>query len=1015
MKKITFFLLLLIAFFPGVLEAQDRTIEGVVKGAEGPLIGATIIEKGLETNGAITDDRGRFRITLKGSSNTLIFKSLGFLNQEREVKDQAWLEVFMQTNAHGLNQVVILGIGTSTRITNTGAASSVKGEVIRRIPTANVQNTLQGRLPGFFSVQRSGQPGKDASDFFIRGVSSLNPFGNTTLIIVDGIEYTYNQLAQINVNEIESITILKDAATTALYGIKGANGVLVVTTRRGAAGAPRVNVRMESGLQMPVHTPRFLNAYYAAMLRNEALSNDGLSPQFTSEDLELYKNHKDPYGHPDVNWYDVVFRPFSLQTNANVDLSGGTERVKYFVSAGYLAQNGNVRDFTPNESTPVNSNYVYRRYDFRTNLDMQPSDNLTLRLDLTGRFGFINNPHAGNVIAAIYDYSQITPYAAPVLNPNGSYAYAYGTTYSQATINAKLATMGYTRTYNNDFNVLFGGSEKLDMITRGLSFKAQVAYAGTGGSVRQLSRGEPPSFHYDPRDSTYTLGNTGRYRLDGFTLSDGLFSTYTKRVNTRAYLNYDRQFGRNHISSMLLFNRDSYTSGSGVPVNSQGYSLRVSYNYQQRYLLDFNMAYNGSDRFEADHRYGWFPAVSAGWNIAEESFFRERFPLFNLFKLRASYGLVGSDAIVGNRYLYEQVYTRGGSYPFGESNGTNTITSINEGALGNSNVTWEREHKTDIGIDVNMFESKLSLTVDYFNNLRYDQLITLGSVLNILGVGTPPDNLGRVRNKGFDGEIIWKDYIGKVQYSIDGVFSFAKNKILFMDETLPRYPWLSRTGQSIGQPFGYTWVGYYKDEKDVAVSPKPLLPGIQPGDLKYKDLNQDGIIDENDQQPIGYPELPNTTLGLTFGINYKGLYASVLFQSSFNYSFQIAGNGIEPFQSQLQPIHLERWTPGTANEAKFPRLTTFPSTINSSAAFPSSFWFVNAHYVRLKTAEVGYQLPSRSLPFKMDNIRIYFSGYNLFTWTNFDLYQQDAEVSSGSVGDSYPNQRVFNLGVQFTF
>lgn len=1014
MKKILFLLHLLLALLPAALNAQVRTIEGIVKSAGGPLAGATIIEKGLETNGTIADSQGKFQITLKGTSNTLIFKSLGFLKQEREIEDHTWIEVLMQANSQGLDQVVVLGVGTVKRITNTGAASSVKGESIRRIPTASVQNTLQGKLPGFFSVQRSGQPGKDASDFFIRGVSSLNPSGNSPLIIVDGIEYSYSQLSQINVNEIESITILKDAATTALYGIKGANGVLVVTTRRGSLGAPRVNIRMESGLQMPVLTPKFMSAYYAALLRNEALSNDGLSPQFTEEDLALYKNHKDPYGHPDVNWYDVVFRPFSLQANTNVDLSGGTEGVKYFVSAGYLAQNGNVRNFTPNESTPVNSNYVYRRYDLRTNLDVQASKSLSLRLDLTGRFGFINNPHAGNVIAAIYNYSQITPYAAPVLNPNGSYAYAYGTTYSQATINAKLATMGYTRTYNNDFNVLLGGTEKLDMITQGLSLKAEIAYASTGGSLRQLSREEPPSFHYNPKDSSYTLGNTGRYRLDGFTLWDGLYSVYTKRVNTRAYLNYERTFGKNHITSLLLFNRDSYISGASVPVNSKGYSLRVSYNYQQRYLLDVNMAYNGSDRFEAAHRYGWFPAVSAGWNIAEEAFFKDQFPVFNMFKLRASYGLVGSDAIVGNRYLYEQIYTRGGGYPFGES-GTSSITSISEGALGNNNVTWEKEHKTDIGVDVNMFESKLSLTVDYFNNLRYDQLITLGSVLNVLGVGTPPDNLGKVRNKGFDGEIVWKDYIGEVQYSVDGVFSFAKNKIFFMDETLPRYPWLSRTGHAIGQPFGYTWVGFYKDEKDVANSPKPLLPGIQPGDLKYKDLNGDRIIDENDQGPIGYPNLPNTTLGLTLGINYKGFYASLFFQSSFNYSFQIAGNGIEPFQSQIQPIHLKRWTPETANQAEFPRLTTFPSTINSSTAYSSSFWLINARYLRLKTAEVGYLLPSRSLPFNMDNIRIYFSGYNLITWTNFDLYQQDAEVNSGSVGDSYPNQRVFNLGVQLTF
>lgn len=1014
-KKILFFRLALTValFLPGMLYGQQQTVKGIVKDISGPIPGVTVIEKGVPTNGAITDAKGLFTITLKGSSNTLIFRSVGFLEQERSTDNETWLEVTMQAKSMGLNEVQVVGYGTVKRITNTGAVSSVKGEDIRRVPTANVQNTLQGKLPGFFSQQRSGQPGKDASDFYIRGISSLNPAGNQPLIIVDGIQYTYDQLSQINVNEIESISILKDASTTALYGVKGANGVLVVTTRRGEIGRPKVNVRVEGGMQTPVRVPKFLNSYQTAMLRNEALSNDGLAPQFSQEDLDLFKDHTDPYGHPDVNWYDEVFKTYTQQTNANIDISGGTERVKYFISGGYLWQNGLVKDFS-NKNTPINSNYFYKRYDFRTNLDFQASQNLSLRLDLTGRFGLINDPVAGNTIGQIYDYSYTTPFSAPVMNPNGTYAYGYGTSDKRATINALLATKGYHRTSRTDFNVLFGGTEKLDFILPGLAFKAQVAYASTGDEVRQLFRfGDPPTYHYNSKDNTYTVKD--KYVLDDLILTPGN-NLFNSTVNVQGFLTYNRSFGGHNISALLLYNRDSRTNSADVPVNSQGYSTRISYDFKQRYLFDIDVAYNGSDRFSAGHRFGWFPALSAGWNIAEEAFFKDQFPLFNLFKIRASYGLVGSDAISGGRYLYDQVYNRGAGYSFGDAprSDYNSI-GIQEGSLGNDNVTWEKGQKADVGIDINMFKGKLSLTVDYFNDLRYDQLINRGSISGILGVGAPPANLGKVRNKGYDGEVIWKDNIGQVQYTIDYVFSHAKNKILFMDEVAPRYPWLAATGHSIGQSFGYTWIGYYENDADIAKSAKPDLPGIQPGDLKYKDLNGDGVIDENDKSAIGYPNLPNTTMGLTLGMAYKGFYASVLFQSSFNYSFRIVGTGIEPFIGQLQPIHLKRWTPQIGDEAQFPRLTTLPATINSSGNFPSTFWLINARYLRLKTLELGYQMPSRWLPLKISNARIYLSAYNLFTWTNFDLYQQDAEVNSGSVGNSYPNMRVLNVGLEVTF
>lgn len=1022
MKKIlALFTMLVFAVIANHVAAQ--TIKGVVKDASGPLAAASVVEKGVKTNGVVTDENGNFTITLKGSQKALIVNSVGHAEQEVRVGNSKNIEVVLQANEQGLDQVVVVGYGTKKRVTNTGAVSSISGDAIRLVPTSNVQNTLQGKVPGVFSVQRGGQPGKDASDFFIRGVSSLNPDGNKPLIIVDDIEYTYEQLSQINVNEIESISILKDASTTAVYGIKGANGVLIVKTRRGAMGAPQVNVRVEAGANSPTKVPKFLNAYQSASLVNEALNNDGLQQQFSQNDLDLYKSHADPYVHPDVNWYNTVFKDYSMQENTNIDVSGGTQNVKYFISAGAFNQSGNLHSFTDSRNEGVNNEYFYHRYNFRSNLDIQATNSLKIRLDVSGRFGQINEPlfytntTANSIMSEIYNYKIMTPFSAPVLNPDGSYAYAYGANLSNVpTINARLATMGYTRNSRTDFNALFDVTQKLDVLARGLSADIRVAYAGTNDITRTLSRGNtPPAYHYDS-SGKYTLDKNGLYNLSPFALS-GNNDLFDKRINLQALLNYDRTFGRSHLHTFLLFNQESYVTKNGnsldVPQKLRGTTLQINYDYNRKYLVDFDAGYNGSDRFSSGHRYGLFPAGSIGWNLTEEKFFKKALPVFQLFKIRASYGLVGSDAVIDNRYLYQQVYVRN---PFGYSFGTNNnmVNGIYEGSLGNRNVTWEKATKKDIGLDINMFKDKLSITLDYFDEYRYDQLFYPGSVPAIIGVGQARENLASVRNRGFDGSIRYQDNIGRVAFDITAVVSYAKNKIVNEDEPSPAYPWLARTGHPIGQPFGYTAIGFYTSQDDIAKSAKPNIDAstIKPGDLKYKDLNSDGVIDERDQGPIGKPNIPNLNGGITLGVHYKGLDVSVLFQGAFNYSLAVQGIGIQPFQSQWQPIHQLRWTEDNAANAKFPRLSTNASYESSPTAYPSSFWLVNAMYVRMKTVEIGYRLPQKLLPFKINNARLYFTAYNLFTWTNFSLYQQDPEVASNTAGDAYLNQKVINVGIQ---
>jgi TonB-linked SusC/RagA family outer membrane protein len=1039
MRKIILFFQIIFTLLPVALYAQNTTVTGKVRDMAGSLPGVSVVEKGMPTNGSISDVNGRFTLTLKGQSNTIIVRFIGYVNQEIKVSDNKALDIILQTSTNGLDEVAVVAYGTRKRITSTGAVSSISGSDIRTVPTANVQNALTGKLPGFFSQQASGQPGKDASDFYIRGVSSLNPAGNQPLIIVDDIEYSYDQLQQINVNEIESISILKDASSTAIYGIKGANGVLVVATRRGKSGSPKFNVRAETGMQQPTKTPKFLDSYNAALLINEAQLNDGLQQSFTQADLDHFKNNDDPYGHPNVNWYDKIFKKQSYQANANLDIAGGTNALKYFISGGALNQNGLVRDFADPQSL-VNTNYYFHRYNFRSNLDLKVNKTLDLRLDVTTRFSDLNQPYNQNAVGEVYNFTKQTPFTSPYLNPNGSYSYAYSPFNPDhlPTLNARLATGGYQHSRRTDFNFLFGATQKLDALTDGLSLTGRIAYSSIEQYTKQIFNEGIPSYHYDPVTNQYSLRPGGTYVYQNYGLT-GNTDMNSNNYNLQLYLNYDRTFSNtHHFSGLVLLNQTANTlyaanllSGDlvGVPQKFRGFSGRAGYDYKQKYLIDFNVAYNGTDRFAADHRFGIFPAVSVGYNLVKEDFFTKALPMFSLFKLRASYGLVGSDAAPGNRYVYNQVYNQGGGYNFGQSQ--QGYGTIYEGSLGNPTVVWERARKLDIGLDMNLFNDKISVTFDYFHDVRYNQLITPGSTPLILGVDLPAVNIGKTQNQGFDGQVSYHGNIGNFQYNTGLVFSYAKNKILFKDEASPAYPWLAQTGYSIGQQYGYHYLGYYSAADIAAINtyrndhqgsnagnpialPDNGIP-LQPGDLRYQDLNGDGVINVFDKRAIGNPNLPNTTLGLSLQGVYKGFSVSVLLQGSFNYSFAVIGTGIEPFQSQFQPIHQERWTPETAATANFPRLGFNPTSVNSPTAYFSDYWLVNAYYIRLKTIDIGYQLPNKLLPFKISNARVYMSAYNLFTWDNYNKYQQDPEISTNTAGDAYINQRVINLGIQLGF
>ena len=997
------------------------------------LIGVTVKVKGTNV-AAVSDMDGRFTVQAR-QGQTLVFTYVGYKDQEQRVGSTT-IKVQMTEDKNDLSEVLVVGHGTAKRLTLTGAVSAINGKELQKVPVSSVQNALAGKLPGYFSQQRSGQPGKDASDFFIRGVSSLNSDGNKPLIVVDDVEYTYEQLSQININEIESISILKDASTTAIYGIKGANGVLVVKTRRGQDGRPRINVRAEGGIQMPVRTPKFLNSYETATLVNEAYANDGLNPLFNQEQLEHYRTGDSPYAYPDVNWYNEIFKKVASQFNANVDVSGGSERLKYFVSVGYFTQDGLVRDFG-SKNNDVNSNYFYRRFNYRSNLDFQVTKNLSRRLDFTSRFMTINEPYDLNATGQIYDFEAMHPYSSPVINPNGSWAYLYDTKDRKPTLNARLANQGYNRTRRNDNNLLYNVNWKMDFITKGLSANARLAYSTVDENYRQVWRTQFPTYHYNVTsagEGYYTINPDHVYTNGDYAVTAGT-NTSKRDLNFQAHINYERVFNDAHdVGAMLLYNIESTThekksgladlGNQRVPEKFMGLSLKLSYKYKNRYLVDINTAYNGSDRFAKGQRYCIFPAVGVGWAISEEPWFRKKLgKTVDLLKIRSSFGIVGSDVAMGDRYLYNQVYEVGDTYYFGDR--AMNWQGYKEGNLGNDKVTWEKARKFDVGIDLNLWNS-FSLTFDYFYDYRYDQLVYRNDISQILGVGTSPINVAETSNQGFDGQIGYRNHWGDWSFNTNFVFSYAKNKIIYQAEAQQRYEWLKKTGNPIGQEFGYHWIGYYTPEDIAAIAAgdknAPAVPNtdipVQAGDLKYQDLNGDGTIDDYDKMAIGKPNLPNTTLGLTVGGSWKGLTLSLLFQGSFNYSFSVVGTGIEPFKSQFQPLHQQRWTLEryqNGEEINFPRLTSNPSTINSAQAYMSDFWLVNAWYIRLKTIDLSYTFPRKATPKFMSSIRLYMNCYNLFTWTSYDKYQQDPEISTNSAGDAYMNQRVVNFGVALGF
>lgn len=957
--------------------------------------------------GVISKEDGSFSLEAQPGDNLLVTYT-GYESVQEPVGTNTNFAIALKRTG-AMNEVVVLGFGqTQKKIAQTGAVSSLTTKEIKQSPAANIANALTGRLPGLISVQRSGEPGADTPDMYIRGRATLN--NTAPLLTIDGVEKDPNlvDLSVLDPNEVESITILKDASATALYGVKGANGVIIVKTRRGTVGKPRINTSVQTSVQSATRIPKYLDSYHFALLANEAYKNDnpnGSLMPYSAGALKAYESGSDPYKYPNVDWMHEMLKPAQM-TRADFNISGGSPLVKYFVNAGYTQQNGL---YKAEKNDQYDANLKYRRYNFRSNIDIDFDKDFSVGLSL---FGAIEDQNTPNVTTNdIFNYlGKTPPNAYPIQYPNGFYG---GTTRGNPF--ALVNTTGYRQYFNSSLSGMFTAIRKLDFITPGLFVKGNFSFDGASRAAFIRSKEMRTALYkgsgdyYDTSSYSFTGADAPLKAPDSnFTQNRSTWMDFS--------INYNRSFGEHAITALLLANRQQQVIGGTIPYVTQGLVARITWNLNNKYFAEFNAGYNGTDNFAKDKRYGFFPAVSAGWVISKEAFLQNN-NVIDFLKVRGSYGLTGNDRLGKRRWLFISEYVNGAGYSFG----TDQLTGIpgrQEGAMSNPDVTWEKARKLNLGLEARLLRNLLNVTVDVFREKRNDILITRGIIPGILGVSPgnlTPANMGVIVNRGIEMELTHNNRIGNVMYSVRANGSFARNKVLFKDEVSYPYEYLRATGQQIGQEFGFTAIGFFNSKEEILNSPRQF-GNLIPGDIKYKDLNGDGVIDNNDKGPIGKSSVPEFLYGLSGSVSWKNFDVSVLFQGAGNYTVRFSHEGAWEFYNgaKVMEQHLGRWTPETAATATYPALHYGQNTNNHQEN--STFFLKDATYLRLKNVEIGYTFKKLHIGKStgISSVRVYANGMNLYTWDRMGNGSFDPEAPSGK-GFFYPQLRVVNVGVSADF
>ncbi len=1008
---------------------KEIDISGKIRDSldQSPLVSVTIevVGAGRTTRSGID---GSYHI--RASENaTLVFRHVGYAEKYVYVGNRNNIDVLMVSSYLGLDEVAVVAFSTQKKETVTGAISSVKTREIKQSPAANLAVTLAGRLPGLTTLQTSGEPGRDFTYLFIRGRATVNQ--TSPVVLIDGIE---RDLSYIDPNEVESVTILKDASATALFGVRGANGVVLVTTKRGTSELPQINFSMEMGLQSFPKFIKTVDAYDYASLKNLALENDGLSPMYSDHMLEMYRTGEDPLRFPNTDWRKIMVKDVSLQNRYNLNISGtsNNKAMSYFVNATYLNQGG---QFNVEKGLPYDPSFKLDRYSFRSNIDLKLNKSLKVFLNVAGylekqnmpmgmlaRLGDVNQvltgeSPAGYLIINIADLPANTP--GP-LTPDGEVVTAANVDWPAYGL---MNRSGYVKQTRSSVLASFGAEQQLDFITPGLSAKVIASFDtravnnmwGNREFAKYIQLINPNVPASDGKDSVYF----NKYSAHENTpLSIGGGRTFSSLSNFQGYLNYARTFGRHNVSGMLLFQQQQNIANIDLPYNLRGVSGRFTYGYDDKYFFEFNAGYNGSEQFAKGKRYGFFPAFSAGWLMSKENFLKNS-EVITSAKLRGSYGWVGNDRIGSRRFLYlDDITVVGGGYNL--ALGRTQSIAIN--MLKNADISWEIARKLNIGLELRLLNT-IDLTVDVFRERRSNILRSRGTIPLINGFAAsilPPVNIGVIENKGYEIELGYRKAFNKnLSFLTKLNFNYAINKQIYADEPMLNSSFAYKyrqTGYSLGQYFGYRVLGYFKDEEDVLNSPVQNVGGhpSRPGDFKYADLNKDNIVDERDIAPIGYSDVPEYTFGAAFSFTYRDFDISVLFQGVANVSRYFWGRGVfaSNDSKNYTPRHLQSWTAERAANGEtinYPRLTTQVSPNE----IMNDFFLNDASFIRLKNAEIGYNLPIRwANKISANKIRVYANASNISTWDHLRMIDLDPEIPAGT---SYPIPRIINFGVNVIF
>ena len=1041
----------LLAFLTGTAafaQGGRITVTGTVIDGEGlPVIGAGVTLKGT-TTGVAADANGAFSIAVPGESSVLEVVALGYVTQEVRVGKQRNLTVVLQDDTQSLEATVVVAYGTQTKATVTGALTTIDTKALVKAPVADVTNVLAGQMPGVATVQETGLPGEDYAKIYIRGVSSLNESASTPLILVDGVERPLNT---VDPNEIESLSILKDAASTAVFGVRGANGVIIVTTKRGDAGKPKISVSSITGVQVPLAYATQCSSYDFARYYNVRQWNDGKNDpaqNYRPEAIEAYRTGSDPLMFPDTRLNEIMYRKAFLQTKNNINISGGSDKVRYFVSMGYMFQNGLLKQMP---GLDYDNNYTYNRYNYRANLDFKLTETTDMKFNISGVIGDQHKPVEGadNIwmrtlvwahptaspgIINGFPYTTVSTNAVPGLTLWNAYAYYYG--------------LGYTDKYKTTLGMDMTLTQRLDFVTEGLSVSVKGSYDTSMSITKKHTGGSP--MHQTVEYASWVDGSgmslsdpdfdrTIVYTLSG---SETPLSYSESESDDKAWylegrVDYSRKFaGKHAVSALLLYNqsRDYYPSKyEWLPRGYVGFVGRVTYGYKDKYLVDMSAGYNGSENFAPGKtRYGLFPSISLGWVISEEKFMKRQH-VIDYLKIRASIGKVGNDIGDSNRFMYmEGTWNEAGSYYFGTGK-SDGVPRYELGTPGNQGVTWETSVKSNLGLDLEMLNKRLHFSGDLFHENRSGILVSPTSLPTIIATSLPNMNLGKVENKGYEVELGWRDRKGDFTYDLNANVTFARNKIIDMDEVEPAEPYQAQTGGSTHRYLLYQYERlyqksdfYFDENGNRHLNPDLPQPSttVYPGDAKYKDLNNDGKIDGNDMMYDGYPDRPEYVFGSNWKFGYKGFNLALNWLAATNVSRKLNSDYCVPFTNStngrgLLQIFADNcwidndnpWAPGR-EDGTLPRFTNTNYSWNS---LNSSLWIKDASYIRLKSASFGYTF-SRNKVFDKLGIRslgLMFTGYNLLTFSKMKL--QDPEANADETDGEYPLVKTFNLALNITF